>query len=120
MPNYYDQVLSALLGSGEYGPNQQALARADASGAEDERFRGLTKRKSKKRKGERKPQGAYSLADHEFLGSATDWASTGNTPGGSAHIGLWLQELNDPALRDANAKKRREGAAYQRQLLGRW
>lgn len=118
MSNYYDEILSRLLSGGGYGPNQQASARTDASSAEDQMLRGIMGSKSKRRKGDRRPAGAYSLADHEFLGSAIDWARTGNTPGGSAHIGLWLKELGDPSLRDANSKRRREWAAYQQRLLG--
>ena len=76
MPNYYDQILSMLLGSGEYGGNQQALARADASVAEDDRFKSLTKRKRKLGKNERMPEGAYALANYPGLSSAVDWAKT--------------------------------------------
>ena len=120
MPNYYDQILSMLLGSGEYGGNQQALARADASVAEDDRFKSLTKRKRKLGKNERMPEGAYALANYPGLSSAVDWAKTGNLPGGNASIGMWLKEQNDMALRDANSKKRKEWAAFQDQFTGRW
>jgi hypothetical protein len=38
------------------------------------------------------------------------------TAGGSAPY--WLKEQQDPELRDANSRKRKQWAAYQKALLG--
>ena len=95
-------------------------AKGGASEKEDLALKGALGSSRTKRKNERMPEGAYALADYPGLSSAIDWAKTGNLPGGSASIGMWLKEQNDMALRDANSKKRKEWAAYQEQLLGRW
>ena len=118
--NYYDDVLAQILGSGMFGPNQDASARAMASDLESERFRGLTKRKRKLRKGEHMPQGAYALAMYPGLQHAVEVAATGNLPTGSASIGMWMKEAADPKLRYENMRKRKEWAANQRALVGGW
>ena len=118
--NYYDDVLAQILGSGMFGPNQDASARAMASDLESERFRGLTKRKRKLGKKEHMPKGAYALAMYPGLQSAVEWAATGNLPGGSASVGMWMKEGADMKLREENSRKRREWAAMQRALLGGW
>lgn len=120
MSNYYDDMLSMLLGSGAFGPNQQATARTMASESEDERLRGLLGSKRKLGKREQMPSGAYALAEYPELRNAVDWARTGNLPGGSATIQLWLKEQNDPQLRAENMNKRKQWAARQGQLMGWW
>jgi hypothetical protein len=107
-------------GSGFAVDRQNQEARNIASQKEDQALKGALGSRRKLREGERMPRGSYALADFEGLGGITDWASTGNTPGGSAHIGLWLQEQSDPRLRDENMRKRQEWAAIQRALLGRY
>ena len=125
MPNYYDQILSMLLESGEYGGNQQALARADASVAEDDRFKSLTKRKRKLGKNERTPDGAYALARYPQLGIAMMQASQGlMAPGGNAaNIGLWMKDHElgaDPYAPMKRTEERKRWAAEQMRLLGGW
>jgi len=144
LPDYYDDMLAQIMWNQEYprgttekikingewvevpiAPEYQTSgdkrgAKMLASKFEDQKLSGLLGGSREKRKGEKMPQGAYSLADHEFLGSAMDWARTGNTPGGSAHIGLWMAEQRDPGLRDRNSRQRREWAAMQQRLLGGW
>ena len=124
MANYgaysYDDLLAEILSSGEFGPNQGAFAKARASDLESERFRGLTKKKRKLGKHEQMPEGAYALAMYPGLQHAVEVAATGNLPTGSASIGMWLKEQSDMGLRHENARKRREWAANQRALLGRW
>jgi len=144
MSDYYDDMLAQIMWNKEYprgatekkkingewvevpiAPEYQTSedkrsGRMMASKMEDQKLYGLLGSSREKRENERMPEGAYALADFEGLGGITDWAATGNTPGGSANIGMWLKEMNDMALRDANSKKRKEWAAYQRQLLGRW
>ena len=124
MANYgaysYDDLLAEILSSGEFGPNQGAFAKARASDLESERFRGLTKKKRKLGKHEQMPEGAYALAMYPGLQSAVEWASTGNLPGGSASIGMWLKEQSDMKLQHENAQKRKEWAMNQRRLVGGW
>jgi len=116
--NYRDIILEALLASGEYGPNQQAMARGDASDAETERFRGLTRSKRKLREGERMPKGSYALARYPGVEHAMNVAAGGNLPGGSNSIGMWMKEQSDPELEAKNRRKRQEWAMMQRLLLG--
>ena len=122
MPDYYDDMLAQIMWGQQNNqiPGNSKHAKMSASEMEDRKLRELLGGRRKRRRGEMIPEGAYSLADHEFLGSAIDWARTGNTPGGSAHIGLWLKEQGDRRLRDENSKKRKEWAAIQQRLIGGW
>ena len=74
---------------------------------------------SKRKASEGELPGTHSLAYYPQLNAATDWAATGNMPfagGGSAQA--WLDEQQNPDLREANSRKRRQWAAYQKALLG--
>jgi hypothetical protein len=84
---------------------------------EDAMLRAQLGGKRKRRAGER--EGTFAGAYYPQLNAATDWAATGNMAlagGGSAPY--WLKEQQDPELRDANERKRKQWAAYQKALLG--
>ena len=118
MNNYYDTVLANLLGTGMFGPTQQAGARSMASETEDAMLRRMLGSKRKLGKNERMPEGSYALADYPGLGSAVDWARTGNTPVGSMGIGQWLAEFRDPNKEQQGRRQRQMWAEMQSRLLG--
>ena len=143
MSNYYDDMLAQIMWDqiypqGHYrkvknqygaewdvendpmyqGPNARRGAKMQASQAEDEKLRGLLGSSRARRRGEQ--QGAYALAEYPELRNAVDWARTGELPGGSATIQLWLKEQSNPQLRAENMNKRKQWAARQGQLMGWW
>ena len=147
--NYFDSMLSELMFNEQYpqgttqrkqvggewtdvprapefqsGTEAEKEARrrsmAGASAKEDLALKGALGGSRKLREGETMPKGAYALANYPGLQSAVEWAATGNLPGGSASIGMWLKEQNDMKLRLENSQKRKEWAANQRALLGGW
>ena len=116
--NYRDMVYGNTQ---QYsGPTDDALARSSASSVEDDMLRGLLGSNRKLGKGENAgPPGAYALAKYPELSRAVEWAKTGNMPltaGGG--ITAWLEEQQDPRLRDKNSQKRKQWAAQQARLLG--
>ena len=142
LPDYYDDMLAQIMWNQEYprwtserkkingewvdvpiSPEYQTSedkrgGRMLASRYEDQKLAGLLGSSRDRRDGE-KP-GTYALANYGGLAAATDWARTGNMPGGSNTIGMWLKELNDPALRERNSRERTEWAAMQDKIVGRW
>ena len=118
--NMYDSMLGQLLGTGAFGQNDQAVARRMASEGSDARLRGQLGSKRKLKEGDSAgPSGSYALAKYPELSRAVEWLKTGNMPltaGGG--MGAWLEEQQDPALRDRNSKKRKQWAAQQSKLLG--
>ena len=140
--NYYDTVLANLIFGMRYpegttrrekvngewtdvpidplylGPNQRNQARSQASLEESEALRGQLGSKRKLGKNERMPEGSYALADYPGLGSAVDWARTGNTPVGSMGIGQWLAEFRDPNKERQGRRQRQMWAEMQSRLLG--
>lgn len=121
MPNntMYDSMLGQLLGTGGFGRNDRAVARRIASEGNDSMLRGQLGSRRELREGEGGPSGAYALAKYPELSRAVEWAKTGNMPltaGGS--VTAWLEEQQNPKLRDKNAEKRRQWAAQQARLLG--
>lgn len=122
MSNYYDDMLAQLLATGAFDTgslHQGAAARSMASEAEDEMLRGRLGSRRKRGKNENIPRGSYALANYPGLMNAVDWASTGNLPGGSATIGMWLKEAQDPQAASRGRWDRMEWAKKQRELLGR-
>ena len=119
MSNYYDNVLAQLLATGAFDTgslHQGALARGMASESEDEMLRGRLGSRRKRREGE--PPGSFALANYPGLMNAVNWAATGNLPGGSATIGQWMAEQQDPQLAARGRQKRMDWAKRQRELLG--
>lgn len=143
--NYYDTMLADLLfgerypfgtterkkvggewtdvpRAPEFPPGTEAekdarrRAKRGASAKEDEALRGALGSSRAAREGE--PTGMYALANYPGLMSAVDWASTGNTPGGSGGIGQWMAEQRDPELARRGQQKRMDWARRQRELLG--
>ena len=118
--DYYQMLLKGLMGSGDYGPNQDASARADASADSDEKLRALMGSKRKKGKHEQIPDGALALSNYPGLRNAVDWATTGNAPAGGgqgSHTG-WLREQNDQAYGDRQRQGRKDWAQNQKDVLG--
>ena len=87
-----------------------------ASLKEDEALRGQLGHRRKRQAGER--EGTYSEAYYPQLNAATNWAATGNMPLGGGGGPMWIEEQQNPDLREANSRKRRQWAAYQKALLG--
>ena len=123
---YYDTMLAQLMAD-EQAPegtiawdDARRRAKTKASGKEDLALKGALGRSRKLGEREQMPKGAYALAMYPGLQSAVEWAATGNLPGGSASVGMWLKEGADMKLREENSRKRREWAANQRALVGGW
>lgn len=118
--NIYDSMLGQLLGTGSFGRNDQAVARRMASEGSDSRLRGLLGSKKKLKEGDSAgPSGSYALAKYPELSRAVEWLKSGNMPltaGGG--MTAWLEEQQNPALRDRNSAKRKQWAAQQSRLLG--
>ena len=118
--SYFEMLLKGIMDEGQYGPNQDAAARGEASAQSDEKLRGLMGSSRKKGKRENMPDGSLSLSNYPGLRQSVDWAATGNTPSGvgsgSAHG--WLREQNDRQYGDQQRQGRKDWAQNQKDILG--